>query len=132
MGQQRSLSLARSASPLEMKRQYPDQTRPGFSRTKLSAPSKCSIPGGRRGLKRHLFPPLPEAEIPLPASVLSDPAQPSGLRASGLFWGKKLKQEEVTKNKPLGVSLGAFHSNLQPRTLDFQEGACCPSKQNGA
>ena len=108
------------------------QTRPGFSRTKLPAPSKCSIPGGRRGLKSHLPPRRLEAESPRPASFLSVPAQPSGLRASGLFWGKKLKQEELTKNKPLGVSRGAFHSNLQPRTLDFQEGAFCPCKEDGA
>lgn len=135
----KELLLGRAVpSPLEMKPQYPDQTRPSFSRIKLSAPPDCSILRSRRGLESHLVSSSSGGGVPTSASFLSVPAPqtkaPTAEQIEGIriIFGKKLKRGEVTKNKPLGVSPGTFHSNLQPRTLDFQEGACCPRKQNGA
>ena len=75
-----------------------------------------------------------------PPSFLAEPALQTaapiaklskGVGIMELFWGKKTKWE-VMKHWPLHVSSCTFHSNLQPRTQEFQEGSCCPRNQSGA
>ena len=66
-----------------------------------------------------------------PSPVKTTAPTLSHLRASELFRGKKTKRK-VMEHKPLGVTPGTFHSNLQPRTQALQEDSSCHCNQSGA